>query len=162
MGLYYIRYYAEMIHPDRFKGSMLGLLIRGINFTRWKLETAVQRLVLRWMLKHHAVDAARAEELKRGFELDVAAENLEMAQTSPLRLEEQRMAAARAERYAQGGGPGAVLDQAMHEEMQLPARPMPPQNLIAAFGGAQRTSRYVKGHRRTLQADESHFEVVDE
>jgi hypothetical protein len=151
-----------MIHPDRFKGSALGLLIRGVNFMRWKLETAVQRLVLRWMLKHHAVDAARAEQLKRGFELDVAAERLEMTQTSPLRLEEQRMAGARAERYAGGAGPVAVMEQAMRDEMQLPARPVSPQNLIAAFGGAQRTARYVKGQRRTLQADESNFEAVDE
>ena len=162
MGLYYVRYYAEMIHPDRFKGSALGLLIRGVNFMRWKLETAVQRLVLRWMLKHHAVDAERAEQLKRGFELDVAAENLEMTQTSPLRLEEQRMAAARAERYSVGAGPVAVMEQAMRDEMQLPARPVPPQNLIAAFGGAPRTARYAKGQRRTMQADESNFEVVDE
>lgn len=162
MGLYYVRYYADMIHPDRFKGSARGLLIRGLNFMRWKLETAVQRLVLRWMLDHHAVDAQRGTELKRSFELDVAAENLEMAQTSPLRAEEVRMTAARAERYAMGGGLVSTMDAALKENMELPKRPMPPQNLIAAFGGEPRTSRYAKGHRRTLQADESHFEPVDE
>lgn len=162
MGLYLIRYYADEIHPDQFKGGgFRGLLIRGLNFLRWKLEAVVQRLVLRWLADHHAVPKTRVSELMRSFELDVAAENLQHELTSPLRIVDPLPTADRSERYERGG-PKSVMDQALAEDLTLPSRPLPVDNLIASHM-TSRASRYAKGHRRTMQADETDFEeVIDE
>ena len=162
--MYRIRYYDQVIHPDHFQGKgALGWSIRVLNAIRWWIETLVQRLVLRHLAQDAALPKQRMAELRRVFDLDVAAERLERQQTSPLleRLETPKIPnVSRSERYADGRHKTA-LDVSVAVENDMPVRPTRLDRLIQSYGAPGREKHYGRGRRFTL-ADEDAFEALDE
>jgi len=148
-----------MIHPDHFKG-WLGWWIRLFNALRWKLETFVQRLVLRYMANQANLPREKRLEFRRVFELDVAAERLVKEQTSPnvqkIELPPQP-GVTRADRYVDGAQRSA-LETAHAEENDQPIRPRRLNNMISAYGAPGREKKY---GRRYFTADpEGDFEPL--
>jgi hypothetical protein len=156
--MFRIRYYDQVMHPDHFKG-FLGGVIRALNFIRWRLETLIQLLVLRYLSNEGALPKAKRVELRRMFDLDVSAEKLEKEQTSPLVPKVERNEAPRAERY-QAGAQTTAFDVAHAVENDLPARPKKMDNMIAAYGGGRERS-YSRGRRFTADP-EGDFEPMED
>lgn len=158
--MFRVRYYDDVIHPDHFRG-WLGFWIRVLNTIRWRLETLVQRLVLRYMAKTTNLPKERHAELSKVFDLDVAAERLEKQRTSPLfeRLEPPSTTPiTRSERYVDGRQKSA-LDVAATVDKDLPVRPRRIDNMIAIYGGPGRDRHYGRG--RQFQLGEDAFEPLE-
>jgi hypothetical protein len=49
--MFHIRYYSDTYHPHKFSKGVLGLLIRTLNWIRWRTEVLVQRLVLSYLAR---------------------------------------------------------------------------------------------------------------
>lgn len=159
--MYRVRYYAEQIHPDYFRGGgALGWAIRALNYARWKLETVVQLLVLKFLAKRGGLPVEKTRGILQTFRLDVRAEQIEKEQTSPLR-EQMEVVIPRSQKYEEGRSIKTALEDASVEEQGLPARPMPLDNLASMYGGDARAARYGKGKRHTLAATEDNFEPVN-
>ena len=161
--MYHIRYYQQTFHPDQFRDkSWLGWWIRLCNKTRWRLEVYVQRLVLRRLSQLGELPRDERREVRRRFDLDTRAEQLEAEQTSPLSppLPDDRM---RAEQY-QAGSFRSLFGEAKAEAEgeQLPVRPLPIDDMAARFGHSPvRSRRYAKGRKRFMVLDEEgDFEAV--
>lgn len=163
--MYRIRYYKEVIHPDHFKGSgWLGFLIIALNFVRWKLETLVQSLTLRWLAKRGGLPKSRVSEVLRAFELDCAQERLEKEQTSPRHVHAPPPdAPPRADRYAPGRFSTALGDAVAASRDQRPTRPQPLSDLLGKYGGGQvRAQRYIRGRAFQPGAPQGEFEPLTE
>ena len=160
--MYTIRYYSQQFHPDHFRcGGALGKTIRVLNWFRWKLETAIQRLVLRFFLKSGELPAKDAVSIRKLFELDVRKEILEKEQTSPLfpstiEDEAMRQLAARSDRYAEGRAPSA-LESVRKEEGGLPVRPSSFLDLASRYGSPPRQRRYARGHKHNVGDPDGDF-----
>lgn len=84
--MYEIRSYDQVLHPDLFKGGgVLGLVIRALNFVRWKLEVLIQYLVIRYGLRKESADGHRTKAVCESFWYDVRQESAEFVAKSPLR-----------------------------------------------------------------------------
>ncbi len=161
--MYRLRYYDQVIHPDHFTGFS-GWWIRVLNLVRWRLETVVQRLAMGYFAKHGGVPKTRQREMKKVFDLDVAAERLEKEQTSPLVQKIEQPASppiTRSERYADGSQRSAI-DVAVAVEEDLPLRPKKIDNLIASYGGPGRERHYARGRRYTTGDPEGDFEPLED
>lgn len=158
--MYHVRYYAQEIHPDEFRGR-LGFWIRVFNFIRWRLEVFVQRLVLRYMANQANLPKEKRFEFRRVFELDDAAEKLLKEQTSPLVQKIELPAqptVTRSDRYADGRQASA-LETSHAEENDAPLRPKRMNNMIAAYASPDRSKKY---GRRYFTADpDGDFEPLD-
>ena len=149
--MYRIRHYNQVAHPDMFRGTWLGFLIRALNWARWKVELVVQRLVLEWLLRDTAANAITRKRVRRQFSLDVAQEALEKEQTSPLNPAASFVESLpealplRSERYVEGR---ANTSAAGHQ---------PLDRLIATHGFGVRLSRYARGRRFAAQRDDGDF-----
>lgn len=160
--MFRVRYYDQAIHPDQFHG-WLGFWIRALNFIRWRLETFVQRLVLRYMSNQASIPKEKRFEFRRVFDLDIAAERLQKEQTSPKtqRIELPQVPnAQRSDRYANGRQKTAV-EEAVADANDAPLRPKRMDNMIASYAAPDRSKRY--GKSRSFTADpEGDFEPLDE
>lgn len=158
--MFNVRYYEQVIHPDHFRrGGGLGLSIRVLNWLRWKLETAVQFLVLHFLARKGALPATKVRNLVDNFRADVAAEKVVKLQTSPDVVRDEAPLGQRADKYAAGAF-ASVMEDARVEDENLPTRPQPIDDLIARLGHETRSKRYSRGHRHVLSATEDDFEVV--
>ena len=145
--MYRIRYYNQVIHPDRFSSRrFLGFLIVSLNWLRWKLETIVQGLVLRYLAQAGNVPDKDVKGLIRSFRLDVKAEEIEKERTSPLFDSPPEPPVSREERYVDARLP-SVLEGAIAEKVTAPDRPFPLDNLIGQYGYNRRSKRHVHGRR---------------
>lgn len=153
----------KKVHPDHFKIGLLGLSIRTLNWIRWKLETAVQYLALRYMLKHDPIDEDKQVSLLGSFRVGVAEERVRKAKESPsmsipVEVSAQE-AAPRSVRY-EAGSARTVMDQAVGA---LPERPEPLTNLIERYGHDSRSKRYARGRKQLVFGDEDgDFEKVQQ
>lgn len=161
--MYRVRYYDRMIHPDHFRG-LRGWYVRALNWVRWKLETYVQKQVLKYLAATGELPAERRGELLRAFRLDVKAEKLQKEQTSPLHEPvEQEIAETprtRAERYAEGAV-RTKLDALDPEEDGRPQRPQRLDDLIGRYAFSNRAKKYARG-RAYLADPEGNFEPVED
>ena len=161
--MFRIRYYDKMLHPDHFKRGLLGRCIISLNWVRWKLETFIQRLVLKFLARHDGVSKTEESRFREIFLLDVEAEALQKKQTSPLLpLRRDEETQPRASRY-EGGRFKHLAENtiATEENEQLPNRPIPIDDLIARHGVAPpRARRYAKGRVRFTMREEGDFESV--
>lgn len=175
--MFRIRYYNKVFHPDEFRdGGWRGFVIRLLNSWRWRLEVVVQRQVLAYFTHKHKLTKSRGRELRRAFALDVASERLEKEKTSPLlqTLEVESATPTHSGRYAYGAAPpsfgppaplpiqrGTAPSAATIATPQLPVRPLPLDNLAAAYGGDPRARRYARGGRYTVLDPEGDFEEIE-
>jgi len=163
--MYRIRYYDQVIHPDHFRGSALGWLIRALNSVRWWLETRVQLLVMRYLAKSGDLPRERLFEFRKVFDLDVEAERLEMKRTSPLvqGLEEPPAPpTTRSARYRRGSQVSALAEaHAVENGQEQPVRPRRLDNMIASYGAPGRERQYVHG-RRYMADPEGDFEPLED
>ena len=142
--MWHIRYYDKTFFPARFRG-LLGVVIRVLNWIRWRLEVVVQRLVLEYLLREGGAPSAKAVSAREAFAVDVAAERLEEMRShlpqvdTPLPPREDPI-----REYESGD--------------ELPVRPTAITNLVNAYSSG-RAAAYVKGKRKTLVED---FEEVKE
>lgn len=84
--MYEIRSYNESYHPDLFRGGgVLGLVIRVLNFLRWKLEVLVQYFALRYTMRRQNFSPKSTQKVLEAFRLDVIKEKVEFYERSPLR-----------------------------------------------------------------------------
>jgi hypothetical protein len=162
--MYRIRHYDQSLHPDVFRsGGWRGWCIVALNWVRWRLETFVQLLVIRFFADVAKMPPERSKIIERMFHVDVEAEKVEMLQTSPLTPpRETPESEPRARRYE--AGRKGVLDTFMEEDAQgpLPNRPVPLSDMAARYGGDKRAKRYAKGHRWTVAAVGEDFESTTE
>lgn len=152
------------MHPDTFRdGRWRGACIVALNWVRWKLETFIQLLVLRFFSDVAKMPEEKSRIIERMFRADVVAEEAEMLKTSPLMpTREETFPEPRARRYE--AGRKGVLDTFMEEAAgtELPNRPVPLSELAARLGGDPRARRYSKGHRWTVAAVGEDFEPTTE
>lgn len=85
-AVYEVRSYDQKLHPDLFRGGrVLGVVIRVLNFLRWKLEVFVQYLTLQYMMDEQKFSPTARKEVLKNFKLDVIKEKVEFLESSPLR-----------------------------------------------------------------------------
>lgn len=162
--MFRVRHYDQMIHPDHFRGSgFLGWAIVCLNWTRWRLEVFVQRLVVRWLAKNGALPKGRVKELLKAFDVDAAAERLQKEQTSPTlhhEVEEsyEQVVATRAMRYAEGTP--KTITAATDQQNGLPVRGQPLNELIGKFAFPIRAKKYSRGHRFHVANPDGDFEPM--
>lgn len=155
--MFRIRYYDQFIHPDTFAGKgWRGLVIRMLNWVRWKLETAVQRRVLNLYMREIG-DLQKGKALRRILDLDVQAERLEKERTSPkqLPIEDYEMPTEVLERGSK------YLDGAVKTKFESGEdRPKPIDDLAERYGGTRRQVRYSRGRKFTLLDPDGDFEPI--
>jgi hypothetical protein len=140
--MFRVRHYDKYIHPDHFQRGVLGKVIRVLNWTRWKLETVTQRLVLEYLNREEKLDKESSSKLIQKFELDVQAEKVEKKRTSPLAPFFQAPTPLR--RQEEFVEPTKVASASI-------------EDMVLRYGNRTRARRYGLGHRR-LVYDE--FEAV--
>lgn len=162
--MYRVRYYDQLIHPDHFKGSGLrGVFVVVLNWIRWKLETLVQKSVLKWLASNGSLPESQVKEYLRTFSLDVKAEALEKEQTSPLHEKVEQSGVqpiVRADRYEAGSVKSALASETSGSD--VPKRPMRLDNLIASYGMDTRAKKYTKGFKFQVSDPEGDFEPLEE
>ncbi len=154
--MFRVRHYDQFIHPDQFKGKgALGLVIRTLNWFRWKLETYIQKLVVIALAREAAVPKPRIRELLRSFAIDVKAEAVEKEATSPLypgthRVQEEM---PRATRYAQPERNKALAENVADETAKAPLRPQSLEQLVGMYAVRGRHQRYIGNRQRVVDVD---------
>ena len=160
--MFRVRFYDQTFHPDRFNVGFWGLVIRSLNWLRWRLEVYVQKLVLGYISKTGAVPSDRAHQLRKMFDLDDRAERLEKERTSP-KIQPVEVpivdAPLRADKYA-GGAQSSLIDQVVEAETGVPQRPTKLDNLIGMYAPALRAKSYARGRHYTTGDPEGDFEPV--
>lgn len=164
--MYRVRYYNQTFHPDHFRNGARGWFIVCLNWLRWRLETYVQRNVLKWLAKNGGIPAERMGALSRIFNLDVKAEILEKETTSPktLKVDEYELPQfipTRAERYKDGAQRSALNDAKAEADAEgLPNRPVSINDMAARYASQPRQRRYARGRKFTLLDPDGDFESV--
>lgn len=158
--MYRIRYYDRMFHPDVIsKKGFLGRSIHVLNFLRWKLETFVQYLVLKYMTKEEtSLNPDERRSALDMFRLSVEQEKLHKKATSPL-------IALPSDKVAKAFTVDGVRCDAIKEQNErllgdrVPHRPKPIDELAARYANNTRSKRYARGSVLYVNED---FEPVED
>jgi len=145
--VYHIRYYEKRIHPDALKGA-LGFFVFVLNWIRWKLEVLVQSLMLRYLVKVGGIPRDKEIQLRRMFSMDVQAEKLDMARTSPNNsiIQEDFPTIERTD-HSEGrfGNALTSVDDESEKETTV-NRPGSIQDMISRYSAPKRVRGYASRH----------------
>jgi hypothetical protein len=157
--VYRVRHYDQLMHPDEFKAGWRGLVIRSLNWVRWKLEVFIQLLVIKYIADASGMAKERTGVVTQMFKLDVQAEQLEKERTSPNFPEMIEIQTPRSDKYVVGGSVRSSVREAEQPRDGLPTRPMPANEMIARYMNPK-MAKYARGRNYTMGADENDFDVV--
>jgi len=153
--MYRVRHYDLLIHPAKFKGAgWKGVMVRALNWIRWKLEILVQRLVVDILASRGGFSREEKRGVLEAFRADVELERIEKARTEVVTSPETETS-DRADRYL------ASFREELEREVgrALPTRPVPLDDLASRYAQAPRARRYARGRKYTVN-DETDFEPM--
>lgn len=173
--LHYVRYYTQYYHPRTFRGmGFLGVLIRFLNWTRYWIETLVQRLVLTSLVRSARANGVELPRVKtrltvRRFWDDVMREGMmvrgELEQADiEAELQHQYGVDPKAFKYLFGKKAAVVQDVADsndelptiegEEKEEGPKRPRPLDQMMSRYSAPPKERRYALGAQRVVFEDE--------